>query len=83
MEKKNSIRREYTRQNGTVRSTADMRDMFGQIQESETAAMSTFVLHGAVHGRFSGLRSETGKYEYVLLFTVPLIGIITSSYASA
>jgi len=35
--------------------------MSGQVQKSEIATMSTFVLHGTVHGRFGGLRPETGK----------------------
>lgn len=52
--------------NGTVRATVNVRYMFGQIQKPEIAAMSTFVLHGTVYGRFGGLRSKTGTYYITL-----------------
>lgn len=61
MNKKKANLIQTTRRNGTVRATVDMRNMFGQVQKSKIATMSTFVLYGTMYGWFGGLRSKTGK----------------------
>ena len=49
------------RKHGAVRAAADMRDLLGSLQESETTAMPAQLLYGAVHGRTRRLRASTGQ----------------------
>lgn len=46
---------------GAVRTTANVRDMPGPVQEPQVIAMSAQLLHGTVYGRPRRLRASTGE----------------------
>lgn len=46
---------------GAVRAAANLRDMPGSLQKPEAPAMSTQLLHGAVHGWPRRLRAPAGQ----------------------